>query len=354
MHLWLRAEQRDFERRVGLTPQGVEQLLAQGFRVTVERSEARAIPDAAYLATGCEMAPAHSWPNAPADAIVLGLKELDPHGPDLVHRHIMFGHAYKGQADGPALLSRFKRGGGRLLDLEYLTNVDGRRVAAFGYWAGFAGAALGVMAWAAQASSQVLGAIGTYPGREALVADVSAKMKEAVADATKSPLVIVIGAKGRVGTGACDLAQALGLEVTAWDMAQTAHGGPFPEILEHEIFVNCILASPGVPVFVPTGAVEAKRRLGVIADVSCDPSSDYNPIPVYDRATSFDAPLVQVGGASAPLDVMAIDNLPSLLPVESSQDYGGQLLPHLAALGDDPDGVWQRASEIFDMHVARL
>ena len=60
-----------------------------------------------------------------------GLKELDPDGPDLRHRHIMFGHAFKGQADGPALLARFARGKGTLLDLEYLTNENGRRVAAF-------------------------------------------------------------------------------------------------------------------------------------------------------------------------------------------------------------------------------
>ena len=29
------------------------------------------------------------------------------------------------------------------------------------------------------------------------------------------------------------------------------------------------------------------------------------------------------------LDVMAIDNLPSLLPVEASEDFAAQLLPHL-------------------------
>ena len=27
----------------------------------------------------------------------------------------------------------------------------------------------------------------------------------------------------------------------------------------------------------------APRRLTVIGDVACDPDSDYNPVPVYDR-----------------------------------------------------------------------
>ena len=345
-HLWVRAEQRAFEQRVPVTPAGVKQLMAAGWTVTVERSDARAIGNQAYTDTGCSMVDADSWHRqAPDDAIILGLKELDPNGPDLRHRHIMFGHAYKGQADGPALLARFKRGNGTLLDLEYLTDAHGRRVAAFGYWAGFAGAAVGLMAWAAQQRGQALGPVPIFQGRDALVDTLGEQLGD------DKPSLIVIGALGRVGSGACELAQALHLPVTRWDMAETAHGGPFPEILDHHLFVNCILASPGVPVFVGETALNSTRKLSVIADVSCDPSSAYNPIPIYNTATTFDAPTVAAGLAGNPLDVMAIDNLPSMLPVESSEDYADQLLPHLRALIDDRDGVWSRAEAIFKKHV---
>jgi saccharopine dehydrogenase (NAD+, L-lysine-forming) len=40
---------------------------------------------------------------------------------------------------------------------------------------------------------------------------------------------------------------------------------------------------------------------------------------------------------------MAIDNLPSLLPRESSEDYAAQLLPSLLTLGAIGEGVWARA-----------
>jgi hypothetical protein len=40
---------------------------------------------------------------------------------------------------------------------------------------------------------------------------------------------------------------------------------------------------------------------------------------------------------------MAIDNLPSLLPRESSEDYAAQLLPSLLTLGAIGDGEWARA-----------
>jgi saccharopine dehydrogenase (NAD+, L-lysine-forming) len=78
---------------------------------------------------------------AAKDAYIIGLKEL-PEDDDtpLTHTHIFFAHCYKYQAGWRELLARFAAGGGRVLDLEFLTNAAGRRVAAFGRSAGFVGA----------------------------------------------------------------------------------------------------------------------------------------------------------------------------------------------------------------------
>ncbi|MFC6689046.1 saccharopine dehydrogenase [Jhaorihella thermophila] len=346
-HLWVRAEQRPNEERVGLTPEGARALIKAGIRVTVEESTTRAIPIDGYRDAGCEIAPENSWPDAPADAIIFGLKELPDDGTPLPHRHIMFGHAFKGQHSGRRLLERFKAGGGTLYDLEYLVDETGRRVAAFGYWAGFAGAAVSLKAWAAQRRGQICGPVGAYPDKDALLTDLGAELD---ATGTARPRAIVIGALGRVGTGASDLCEAMGVAVTRWDMAETAHGGPFPEILDHDLFLNCIFARPGTPVFVPRAALTARRRLCVIGDVACDPDSDYNPVPIYDRATTWDAPVIRVHD-DPPLDVMAIDNLPSMLPLESSRDYAEQLLPSLLTLGDLDAGVWGRARATFEEHM---
>lgn len=347
-HLWLRAEQRPHEDRVGLTPDGVAQLIALGIRVTVEESPTRVISVTDYVAAGAAPAAYASWPNAPKDAIIFGLKELPDDGTPLPHRHIMFGHAYKGQPAGQVLLARFVAGGGTLYDLEYLTHADGRRVAAFGYWAGYAGAAVSVMAWTAQQAGTVLGPIARFADQATLLAQLRAAMPTG-----PRPRALVIGALGRVGTGAADLCTALDMPVTHWDMAETAHGGPFPEVLAHEIFINSILARPGCPVFVPTDAPGAPRALQVIGDVACDPTSDFSPIKVYDRVTDWDAPVLRVHDAP-PLDVMAIDNLPSLLPLESSTDYAGQLLPSLMTLTDLSSGVWGRAHAAFVQGVAAM
>jgi saccharopine dehydrogenase (NAD+, L-lysine-forming) len=348
-HLWLRAEQRPNEDRVGLTPEGAAELIAQGVRVTVEESRSRAIPTVDYAEAGCAIAAENTWPDAPSDAIIFGLKELPEDGTPLVHRHIMFGHAFKGQHAGRRLLQRFRAGGGTLYDLEYLADPAGRRVAAFGYWAGYAGAAVSLMAWVAQEHRGVCPAVGTYPGRAALLEDLAARLG-AVGTA---PAAIVIGALGRVGTGAADLCEAVGVPVTRWDMAETAAGGPFPGILDHEVFLNCIFARPGTPVFVPLAAKDQPRRLTVIGDIACDPDSDYNPVPVYDTATTWAAPVLRVHDAP-PMDVMAIDNLPSLLPLESSQDFAAQLLPSLLTLDRLDAGVWARAGAIFDTCMKEL
>lgn len=348
-HLWVRAEQRPNEERVGLTPEGAAALIAAGIAVTVEKSSVRAIALDGYIAAGCAIAPENAWPSAPADAIIFGLKELPDDGTPLPHRHIMFGHAYKGQPAGQVLLKRFKAGGGTLYDLEYLVDENGRRVAAFGYWAGYAGAAVALKCWAAQQKGQLVGPVSKYAGKAALLADLTADLP-----AKNRPRAIIIGALGRVGTGAADLCRAMGMDVTKWDMAETASGGPFPEILAHEIFLNCILARPGCPVFVPADAIgDTSRKLTVIGDIACDPTSDFSPIKVYDRTTEWREPALRVA-QSPVLDVTAIDNLPSLLPVESSIDYAAQLLPTLAQLGAIDAGVWARARAEFLAHIARF
>ncbi len=347
-HLWVRAEQRPNEERVGLTPDGAAALIAAGIMVTVEQSSVRAIPIDGYAAAGCSIVAENLWPEAPAEAIIFGLKELPEDGTPLRHRHILFGHAYKGQPAGQVLLARFRAGGGTLYDLEYLVDERGRRVAAFGYWAGYAGAAVALKCWMAQGMGGIAGVVSPYAGREALLDDLRAEMTTLTHTAAVArPRAIVIGAKGRVGTGAADLCAAMGVEVTQWDIDETAHGGPFPEVLAHEIFLNCILARPGCPVFVPQSALTGARVLSVIGDIACDPTSDFSPIKVYDRVTDWAAPALRVCDAPV-LDVTAIDNLPSLLPVESSQDYAAQLLPSLLTLGDLQAGVWGRAAQEFE------
>ena len=354
--LWLRAESKGLEARSALTPGQVSELVAAGFEVVVERSAQRAISDKGFANSGCQMSETGSWVDAPAHAWVLGLKELPDDGSPLSHRHIYFAHAFKGQPGWQDVLRRFKSGGGELFDLEYLNDANGRRVAAFGYWAGYTGCAVGLKTWAGieLGYAPVLPAISPYPGRNALLDELKELLGNAIQACGHKPRIMVIGALGRVGAGASKLAEQLDLEVTAWDMAETAGGGPFPEILEHEVFVNCVLVQQKIPPFIDRKSLErADRKLSVICDVSCDPGP-LNPIPLYKDATTFHSPVLQVIDSDKPLYLSAIDHLPSMLPVESSEDFGAQLLPHLLTLKEGLSPVWQRAQRVFEEKCSQL
>jgi saccharopine dehydrogenase (NAD+, L-lysine-forming) len=131
-------------------------------------------------------------------------------------------------------------------------------------------------------------------------------------------------------------------------MAETASGGPFPEVLAHEVMLNCIVAGPATPVFVPADAGRRARALRVVGDIACDPGAPWNPIRVNDRLTDWQAPARRVH-ADPPLDVVAIDNLPSLLPAEASGDFAAGLLPLLQDFPGHP--AWGRARAAFEAAV---
>jgi alpha-aminoadipic semialdehyde synthase len=60
----------------------------------------------------------------------------------------MFSHTAKGQDYNRPLLARFTNSTARLIDYELLTNEDGKRVVAFGWYAGAAGAIEGLISLA--------------------------------------------------------------------------------------------------------------------------------------------------------------------------------------------------------------
>jgi saccharopine dehydrogenase (NAD+, L-lysine-forming) len=86
-------------------------------------------------------------------------------------------------------------------------------------------------------------------------------------------------------------------DILKWDMAETARGGPFQEILDVDIFVNCIYLSSFIPAFLTKEQISASgtsRKLSVVVDVSCDTTNPFNPIPIYNINTTFSDPTMFV------------------------------------------------------------
>ncbi len=349
MTLWLREEARKTERRTPLLPEGAKSLINAGIEVVVEQSEKRIFSDAAYEAAGCRIVSAGTWENASKDTVILGLKEL-PETPDtLNHTHIYFAHAYKGQTGWQDLLNRFMRGGGSLLDIEYMTDERGCRVVAFGYWAGYMGAALALLQLQDRMASRtplINGGLTPFPGAETLDETIR---KRAVAG--QQITALVIGAGGRSGKGATEILERHGVKVTKWGREETAKLDR-DAVLNHDMLINCAFVADMIPPFLTADHITGDQRLRVISDVSCDPKSAFNPLPLYDTPTCWDKPAIAAGPG---LDLIAIDNLPSLLPVEASTEFADLLLPYLRSLPTrHGDPVWKACSSSFRDACASL
>lgn len=199
-------------------------------------------------------------------------------------------------------------GGGVLLDLEYLVDGSGHRLVAFGYWAGYASAALAVLQHVGQLRSLL---------RPQSKGELDAAL--ARAHPQRPPRVLVIGAFGRCGRGARDALAVAGLRPTCWGAGDT-RALDRAALLGHDILINAVHTTRPVPPFLTTADLDdPARRLSLIVDVTCDVTSPTNVLPI---------------------------NLPSLLPREASIDFSVQLWPHLSTL-DSSAPVWQRCLKAF-------
>lgn len=338
--LWLRREVAAHEQRTPLVPADAAELVAAGVEVIVEDAEQRVFPVWEYAAAGCRIVPGGTWPGAPPADFILGVKEPSSAVDALTHRHIFFGHAYKAQEGGPSLLRRFVSGGGTLFDLEALVDESGRRVVAFGFWAGYVGAALAVLHHRGELDA---------PLRSMSREDLDAKLRCGPA----AERALVIGALGRSGRGACAALSVAGTTATKWDLEETRELDR-EQLLDHDILVNTVFTTePGAPFITGDDLRRTDRNLTTISDVTCDVTSACNRLPVNDKVTTWAKPSRRLHAGPPVMDVLAIDNLPSLLPRESSSAFSADLLPHLRTLHDG-DPVWDRCHDRFREAVARL
>jgi saccharopine dehydrogenase (NAD+, L-lysine-forming) len=111
---------------------------------------------------------------------------------------------------------------------------------------------------------------------------------------------------------------------------------------EFELVYNCIELEESYTDVWFSEATEINHVL-VIVDISCDYSKPNNPISFYTQATSWAIPVCH----PHPLvSLVAIENLPSLLPQESSYHFSACLTRLLL---DDSKDAWKRSFEVFNL-----
>ena len=140
------------------------------------------------------------------------------------------------------------------------------------------------------------------------------------------PRILVIGHRGKSGSGVAHLLDEVGLgfdrspKITSDKIQRRAL------LHQYDIVFNCIKLSQDTPIFLSKDMINADTRIGLIADVSCEPTHPGNPIPIYSAPTNFEQPVFRTPEG---IDVMAIDNITAMLPVECSQMLSEQIFPYL-------------------------
>jgi saccharopine dehydrogenase (NAD+, L-lysine-forming) len=318
--IFIRKETHLHEFRTPLVPKDIKTLIQAGFTVFVQSSADRIYKDREYEIAGALLTTDEWHAYKYQDALILGIKELDHLEKLHRHTHAYFSHSFKGQTGSEKTLRAFSESESKLYDFEYFTSVDGKRLISFGWFAGFVGAVLGLQ--------KELTTLQPWSSMEAMLASV-----EPVPTDKK---IAVVGWKGRCGSGVCDTLDKLQISYSRLNReADTS------KLAEYDILYNCILLDSSYEKLWFSAQSPKPEHPILIVDISCDYSKPNNPIAVYKAATTWEHPRIY---PAENLEIIAIENLPSLIPKESS-DYFSSILTIFIL--DAMDSVWNRPLQNF-------
>ena len=323
MFIYLRKETYVNESRTPIVPEHVNKLIKAGFQIIVESSEKRVFSDMDFLEQGAIIT-TEPWFSQPSETLIIGLKELTNLDKLNRHKHIYFSHSYKQQSNANQILQAFISTNSIMYDLEYFLNPDGSRVLAFGYHAGLVAAVLGL--------TQYYNKKNGLPDINKLQPWLSV---ESMLESCKMyPATITVVGSGRSAQGVKYILRNFGithLSVSRENIFQ---------IKDADIIFNCITLDKNYTDIWVTKETQLNKDQ-LIVDISCDYAKPNNPISVYSSPTTWEKPVFNY---SDKLSIIAIDNLPSLLPRDASIEFSDKLTALLLRYGDL---CWQDNLKIF-------
>ena len=356
----IREEKTPEDNRVPLTPSQCRTLMEEhsNIWVAVQPSATRCYTDDEYRYQGIAVRE-----NLSDCDLLLGVKEIPPHLLIPEKTYMIFSHTIKKQPHNKKLLRAILEKKIRLIDYECLKDEGGKRIIAFGRWAGIVGA------------YDTIRTIGLRTGRFDLRSMYQchnfAEAQREMAKLDLPPWKIVLSGDGRVSEGAAFMLDMMKIKKVdphsflykehheivytqlhskdmfhceGHDEFDPAHYHQHPELYRSsfypftkaaDVFINGIYWDKRIPAFFSKEQMSEKDfKIKVIGDITCDIAPDSSvpstirstiiaePIFGYDPLTGTECEPFQPGS----IDVMAIDNLPNELPRDASEDFGNMLL----------------------------
>lgn len=395
----IRSESKNrWERRTPLVPADVRMLVSRGYQVVCQPSSIRIHTDAEFQHAGAKIASDLS-----ECAVILGVKEMPAQIFEPGRSYLFFSHTHKAQEQNMPMLAALVNAGASLIDYELITDESGRRQISFGEYAGIAGMidalwALGRRydaegfqtplaeirrAWeyddleaartAIVAAGRRIASRGLHPDLPPLVAGIAGTGNTAIGaqeifdllpareltraeflrgfDPSRlSPYFVY-----RLSLGPNELYERIddgGFDRAEYAQRPTLYHGALERLLPNlDLLVHALYWEEPYPRLVTRDALrrlygdDVQPRLRVIADISCDirgsveatihATTQEEPTFLYDPVQDE---AIDTWRGRGPL-VLATDNLPCELPLESSRDFSRALSPFLSRIvaALDPD-----------------
>ncbi len=380
-------ESRSDDRRTPLVPAHIKELLSTfpDLSISVQPSEHRCFSDLEYEEQGAIITEDLSACN-----LVLGVKEIEP---DLLipsKSYMFFSHTSKIQPDNSAaaqgtpgmdkkeLLKEILKKKITLIDYENIRDDLSRRYLGFGRFAGIVGCY--------NSLNLYLETLGQKPMPRAHELNSYEKLKDNIGKRDFGNARIIITGDGRVARGSLEFLKFANIQKVLPDeylqynnssaifcnlptsaYVSNKDGNVFdlqhfinsPEmyisVLDKYMPSTSMLISshywdPKSPRLFEKKDIEKYNNLKVIGDITCDvngsipttsrPSTIIDPYYYIDRTT-----LQEINQHNQALAIMAVDNLPSELPKDSSKEFGDgivkEVLPYIL---EKDDGRIKRAT----------
>jgi saccharopine dehydrogenase (NAD+, L-lysine-forming) len=347
------------DNRVALTPWEVIEVqnIFPTVSVQCQSSPFRCFSDESYRKLGIPVVE-----SLESCDVILGIKEFNEKDLLADKTYMFFSHTIKKQDHNRKMIGQIIKKNIRLIDYECLTDTYGKRVIAFGRFAGIVGAYNGLLGYGKK--------FNLFRIKRAYECENYLELKNEYKKIILPPVKILLTGHGSVGHGVQEVLDGVGIkEVTTSDFLNIEYKGPVyvqlhsrdyykrfdggdfdreefhrsphfyrSDFLRYasqtDLFLNGTYWDLGSEPFFSKDQMNSKNfNIKVIADISCDING---PIPSTIRTSSIPDPFydfdpVQGTEASAfsgkdHITVMAIDNLPNELPKEASNSFGRVLI----------------------------
>lgn len=364
------------DKRVVLTPKACKTILDKyDAKIIVEPSDLRVFKESQYQMNGLEI----SYELDSCD-VLFGVKEVPIEALIPNKKYFFFSHTIKKQPYNRGLLQAILKNKIVLYDHETIVDKKSRRLVAFGRFAGLVGAYNGLRTYGLKHQ------LFELPKAEHLE-DLN-ELMTVLKDLKLPAMKIVLTGKGRVGNGAVEILDAVGIKSVGvdeflnkefdeavycqidvadynlrndgkeflkkdfFDNPQEYSGNFYRFAKVSDLYIAGHFYGVGAPYLLTKSDVARDDfNISVVADISCDidgpvattirPSTIEDPIYGLDPITFEEVDYMDSNAVA----VMAVDNLPCELPKDASESFSEAFVRYVipAFYNNDADGVLARA-----------